>query len=84
MERFWFPETLYTKTHGWTECNVNVLTKNDAPFNDMVGTYTLRGIQVRISKAKEGAPKGIWQKPEDFAPWMPNPRIRRLIRSSKG
>ena len=54
MERFWFPETLYTKTHGWTECNVNVLTKNDAPFNDMVGTYTLRGIQVRISKAKEG------------------------------
>lgn len=73
MERFWFPETLYTKTHGWTECNVNVLTKIDAPFNDMVGTYTLRGIQVRISKAKEGAPKGIWQKPEDFAPWMPKP-----------
>ena len=27
----------------------------------------------RYSKAKEGAPKGIWQKPEDFAPWMPKP-----------
>ena len=36
-------------------------------------TVRLRGIQVRISKAKEGAPKGIWQKPEDFAPWMPKP-----------
>lgn len=72
MERFWTPETLDTKTEGWQEMNVNVLTKNDAPFNDVVGTYTLRGIQVRISKAP-GAPEGVWQKPEDFAPWMPTP-----------
>ena len=72
MERFWFPETLDTKTGGWQECNVNVLTKNDPPFNDMVGTYTLRGIQVQISKAP-GAPEGIWQKPEQFKPWLPQP-----------
>ena len=72
QERFWFPETLDTPTHGWTEMNVNVLTKNDPPFNDVVGTYTLRGIQVRISKA-EGAPEGIWLKPEDFKPWLPQP-----------
>lgn len=72
MERFWFPETLNTKTGGWQESNVNVLTKNDAPFNDMVGTYTLRGFQVQISKA-DGAPEGIWQKPQDFKPWMPEP-----------
>lgn len=75
MERFWLPETLDTKTHGWTEVNVNVLTKNDAPFNDVVGTYTLRGIMVRISKAP-GAPEGIWQKPEDFKPWLPQPSDR--------
>ena len=72
MERFWFPETLDTKTGGWQEANVNVLSKNDAPFNDMVGTYTLRGFQVQISKAP-GAPEGIWQKPEDFKPWLPQP-----------
>ena len=70
MERFWNPETLNTKTHGWTEMNVNVLSKNDAPFNRIVGTITLRGFQVRISKAP-GAPEGIWQKPEDFKPWLP-------------
>ena len=72
MERFWNPELLETPSHGWKEMNVNVLTKADAPFNDIVGTYTLRGYQVRISKAP-GAPKGIWTKPEDFKPWLAKP-----------
>ena len=71
MERFWNPETLNTKTHGWKEMNVNVLTKASAPFNDVVGTYTLRAFQVKVWKAKEGAPEGIWTKPEDFKTWMP-------------
>lgn len=70
MERFWNPETLNTSTHGWKEMNVNVLTKNTAPYNDVCGTYTLRGYQVKISKSS-GAPKGIWTKPEEFEPWMP-------------
>ncbi len=70
MERFWNPETLETETQGWKEMNVNVLSKNDAPFNDVCGTHTLRGFQVKISKA-DGAPEGIWSKPEDFKPWMP-------------
>ncbi|MCL2898002.1 molybdopterin-containing oxidoreductase family protein [Brenneria tiliae] len=72
MERFWNPETLNTPTQGWREMNVNMLTKNDAPFNDVVGTYTLRGFQVNVSKA-DGPPAGIWQKPEDFTPWLPQP-----------
>ena len=38
----------------------------------MVGTYTLRGIQVKVYKA-DGAPAGVWTKPEDFKPWMPQP-----------
>ncbi len=75
MERFWFPETLYTPTHGFREANVNVLTKNDPPYNDVVGTYTLRGFQVRVSKAA-GAPKGIWTKPEQFKAWLPKPTDR--------
>jgi anaerobic selenocysteine-containing dehydrogenase len=72
MERFWNPETLNTETHGWKEMNVNVLTKEDAPFNDVVGTYTLRGFLVKVSKA-DGPPEGIWMKPEEFKAWLPQP-----------
>ena len=72
MERFWNPETLQTKTHGWTEMNVNMLTRADAPFNDVVGTYTLRGFQVKVYPA-EGAPEGIWTSPEDFSSWLAKP-----------
>lgn len=71
MERFWNPETLETSTQGWQEMNVNVLTKSSPPFNDVCGTYTLRGFQVKIYKAAEGAPKGVWTKAEQFQPWMP-------------
>ena len=72
MERFWNPEKLNTPTHGWREMNVNMLTKADAPFNDVVGTYTLRGFLVKVTKA-EGPPEGVWLKPEDFKPWLPQP-----------
>ena len=47
MERFWNPENLDKKTHGWQEMNVNVLSKSSAPYNDVVGTYTLRAFQVK-------------------------------------
>lgn len=70
MERFWHPETLTTKTHGWQETNVNVLSKSSAPYNDVVGTHTLRAFQVKIYKA-DGAPEKIWTKPEDFKTWLP-------------
>ena len=72
MERFWNPETLQTKTHGWMETNVNMLTKADAPFNDVVGTYTLRGFLVKVYPA-EGAPEGIWTHPQDFSSWLAQP-----------
>ena len=75
MERFWNPETLQTKTHGWTEMNVNMLTKADAPFNDVVGTYTLRGFLVKVYPA-EGAPEGIWKSPQDFSSWLAQPSDR--------
>ena len=72
MERFWNPETLDTETRGWKEMNVNLTTKADAPFNDVVGTYTLRGYLVKVYKA-EGAPAGVWTKPEDFSRWLAQP-----------
>ena len=70
MERFWNPETLNTETHGWQEMNVNVLSKSTAPYNDIVGTHTLRAYQVKVTRAEEG-PKGVWTKPEDFRSWLP-------------
>ena len=72
MERFWNPETLETKTHGWTEMNVNMLTKADAPFNDVVGTYTLRGFLVKVYKAVS-PPEGIWDNPSAFTAWLAQP-----------
>lgn len=70
MERFWHPETLNTETHGWKETNVNILSKSSAPYNDVVGTHTLRAYQVKVTRAEDG-PKGIWTKPEDFKTWLP-------------
>lgn len=74
QERFWNPETLNTPSRGWKEMNVNVLTKNTPPYNDVVGTYTLRGFQVAISKADKG-PEGVLRKPEDFSIWMPDATV---------
>jgi anaerobic selenocysteine-containing dehydrogenase len=75
MERFWYPELPETdpSLYGWRESNVNILTKNDPPYNPEVGTYTVRGFQVKVYKAPEGAPAGVWQKPEEFAAWLPQP-----------
>ncbi|MDR2400487.1 MAG: molybdopterin-dependent oxidoreductase [Deferribacteraceae bacterium] len=73
MERFWNPENIETSTQGWKEMNVNILSKNTPPFNDVCGTYTLRGYQVKIYKAPEGAPEGVWIKPKQFQPWMQQP-----------
>ncbi len=73
MERFWTPETLGKEDEGWKSVNVQVLSKADAPYNDIFGTHTLRGYQVKIYPAPEGAPEGVWLKPEDFKPWLPKP-----------
>lgn len=74
MERFWNPEFLEDGSDGrksWTTENMNVLTKNTGYFNPEFGTYTLRGIHVKVAKAQR--PEGIWYEPTDFEPWMPEP-----------
>jgi anaerobic selenocysteine-containing dehydrogenase len=74
QERFWNPELMDSDdpSQAWKAMNINVLTKNDAPYNPEFGTYTLRGFQVKITKA-ESAPEGVWYEPRDFEPWMPQP-----------
>jgi len=72
QERFWNPELLDSDdpSRAWKEMNINIITKNDAPYNPEFGTYTLRGFTVKVTKA-EGAPEGIWYEPTDFTPWLP-------------
>ncbi len=75
QERFWNPELLDKNTGknlngSWMAENVNVLTKNDAPFSDVYGTYTLRGFQVKVEQV-DGNPYDVWTEPTDFQPWMP-------------
>ncbi len=72
MERFWNPETLDTETHGWKEMNINVITSSEGPYNDVAGTYTLRGFLVNVTPA-EGPPEGIWKNPKDFVAWLAKP-----------
>ena len=75
MERFWNPECFdesvpkENRTAGWRECNVNVLTKNTAPFNEVYGSYTNRGFTVRIEKGEK--PANVWVEPKEFAPFLP-------------
>ena len=72
QERFWNPELMNSSdpSRAWTTMNVNVLTKNDAPYNPEYGTYTLRGFTVKVEKAS-GAPEGVWTEPKQFAEWLP-------------
>lgn len=78
MERFWNPECFDSSqenpTAGWRECNVNVLTKNDAPFNEVYGSYTNRGFTVKIEKSER--PANIWVEPEEFAPFLPSDEMK--------
>jgi anaerobic selenocysteine-containing dehydrogenase len=75
MERFWNPECFDNsvpqekRTGGWRECNVNVITKASAPYNEVFGSYTNRGFCVNIEKAER--PANVWIEPEEFEPFLP-------------
>ena len=74
MERFWNPECFdsrqESKTGGWQECSVNVITNGiDAQFNEAFGSYNYRAFAVNIKKSTR--PDRIWVQPEEFEPFMP-------------
>ncbi|MDO4290194.1 MAG: molybdopterin-dependent oxidoreductase [Eggerthellaceae bacterium] len=74
MERFWNPEcfdsTQSSKTGGWQECSVNVITNGiDAQFNEAFGSYNYRAFAVNIKKSSR--PDRVWVQPEEFEPFMP-------------
>lgn len=73
-ERFWNPEcydsTQKTKTGGWQECSINVITNGiDAQFNEVFGSYNYRAFAVNVKKSQR--PDRIWVQPEEFEPFMP-------------
>ena len=74
MERFYNPECYDSSqakvTGGWRECNINVITKNTAPYNEVFGSYTNRGFCVNIKKSER--PEGVWVEPKEFQPFMPD------------
>ena len=47
-----------------------VLTKNDAPFNEVFGSYTNRGFTVKIEKSEK--PANVWVEPKEFEPFPPD------------
>jgi len=74
MERFWNPEcydsSQSSKTGGWQESNINVITNAvDPNFNEVFGSYTNRGFQVNIKKSSR--PDRVWFEPKEFAPFLP-------------
>jgi anaerobic selenocysteine-containing dehydrogenase len=72
-ERFWNPERMESVNNpagGYQEMNINMLTKETGPYCPEIGSYTLRGFQVKIEKA-DAPSADIWTKAEDFAPWLP-------------
>lgn len=74
MERFWNPEcfdsTQKSKTGGWQECSINILTNGiDTQFNEVFGSYNYRAFAVNIKKGTR--PDRIWVQPEEFEPFMP-------------
>lgn len=73
MERYWNPENINKETHGWQEMGVSVLARSKPPYNDVFGTYTLRGYLVKVYTAPEGAPEGVWLEPKEFRPWLASP-----------
>jgi hypothetical protein len=81
MERFWNPEcydsSQSSKTGGWQECNVNVITNAvDCNFNEVYGSYTNRGFSVNIKKSEK--PANVWVDPTDFAPFLPDTKNEYL------
>ncbi len=74
QERFWAPELLDSEhpDQAYKVMNINVLTKNDPPYNPEYGTYTLRGFQVKVSPSTDAILNEVWTNPKDFSPWEPD------------
>ena len=70
--RWWFPEAPAPE-HGFKYSEVNVMLDRDAQ-DHLIAVHQLRGLPVKIYKAKEGAPEGIITSNQDprLKKWLPD------------
>ena len=47
--RWWYPEK-GPDDESWLECNSNLLTSDDPPYDPAIGTYQLRALLCRVRK----------------------------------
>lgn len=50
---WWFPEKGASVSFEWKRSNINILTKNQPPYEPSMGTVNLRGIPCRVYKVLE-------------------------------
>lgn len=73
QERYWNPELLDTDVElSFSEQSVNQVSKVGGAWDEMHGTYALRGFTVKIEEDPDFVPKG-WTRPEQFEVWLPEP-----------
>jgi anaerobic selenocysteine-containing dehydrogenase len=48
---WWFPEKDAVSLYDWNASNINLLTKNDPPYEPTLGSVNLRGFPCRLHKA---------------------------------
>ena len=51
---WWFPERDETDLFCFADSNYNVLTNDEPPFNNEVGSFTIRGLACKVSKESSG------------------------------
>jgi anaerobic selenocysteine-containing dehydrogenase len=53
---WWFPEENSTNLYSWDKSNVNILTDDQQPFSQEMGSPNLRGIMCKVCKVPGEAP----------------------------
>ncbi|HLA28216.1 MAG TPA: molybdopterin-dependent oxidoreductase [Syntrophales bacterium] len=72
QHNFWYPEKPETPDNpkGLMDSNVNILTDSSVT-NPITGALPMKGLLCKVYKAAEGAPPGVWTKPEQLKAWLP-------------
>jgi anaerobic selenocysteine-containing dehydrogenase len=74
QHNWYYPEKPETPENpkGVFDSNINVLMDH-VRTDPVSGNSVHRGLLCKVYKAVEGAPEGVWTKPEQFKPWLPQP-----------
>ncbi len=48
---WWYPEREDLELFGWKESNLNILTSSDPPYDQVIGSTSLRAVPCKIDKS---------------------------------